>query len=563
MDASTVAYYAAHAREVAVRYEHVASPIEAFFASAFPAGCRVLDVGCGSGRDLARLRALGYDAFGVEPVNALCVEALRRHPELEGRIAEAGLPDIGTPFGGAFDAILSSAVLMHLPEGSLFDAAFALRRLLRPHGRLLVSTPLARGETLRDDRDTFGRLFLPITPEALQLLLERIGFQHIGRWDSDDALARAGTRWSTQLFELRAASALRPADQIEGILNRDRKVATYKLALFRALAEIAIQEPRAASWRTEARVAVPVDRIAERWLLYYWPIFAGRHVPQSQDEGGPNPSRNPLRFRRALTELIDTYRHAGEHGGLTACYLDRMAGRVGPQARARLAIALRDIETAIRVGPVAHSGGALETGRMFGWDSAAKAVTMPAEVWRELSLLGHWIVDAVIVRWASLTARFAQRQGLDAGSVLPLLLARPLPERATELARTIYRASGIDRCVWTNQPLGASFHVDHIIPFSLWGNNDFRNLVPVTPAANLRKSDKLPAASLLEARRAALTQAWEATRAAAESGFDSQAMKLLAPSELQGEMRWPRLFSRLREAVEFTALQRGTERWSP
>jgi hypothetical protein len=200
---------------------------------------------------------------------------------------------------------------------------------------------------------------------------------------------------------------------------------------------------------------------------------------------------------------------------------------------------------------------------MFGWDGAAKAVTMPAEVWRELSLLGHWIVDAVIVRWAALTARFAQRQGLDAGSVLPLLLARPLPERATELARTIYRASGIDRCVWTNQPLGASFHVDHIIPFSLWGNNDFWNLVPVTPAANLRKSGKLPAAALLEARRTALAQAWEATRAAAQSGFDSQAMKLLAPSELQGEMRWPRLFSRLREAVEFTALQRGTERWSP
>ncbi|OIQ85877.1 hypothetical protein GALL_322700 [mine drainage metagenome] len=49
----------------------------------------MLDVGCGSGRDLARLRALGYDACGVEPVDALRVEALRRYPELEGRIAAA------------------------------------------------------------------------------------------------------------------------------------------------------------------------------------------------------------------------------------------------------------------------------------------------------------------------------------------------------------------------------------------------------------------------------------------------------------------------------------------
>ncbi|MFO1489432.1 MAG: hypothetical protein U1F77_05495 [Kiritimatiellia bacterium] len=41
------------------------------------------------------------------------------------------------------------------------------------------------------------------------------------------------------LFEKLAANADRPLDQVESVLNRDKKDATYKLALFRALAEIA------------------------------------------------------------------------------------------------------------------------------------------------------------------------------------------------------------------------------------------------------------------------------------------------------------------------------------
>jgi SAM-dependent methyltransferase/5-methylcytosine-specific restriction endonuclease McrA len=564
LDPATARFYRLNAEDVAGRYEAVSSPVARYFRLAFPEGGRVLDVGAGSGRDLVELLALGYDARGVEPVQEMAAAAIARHPQLQGRIASAALPSLGEPFCGRFDGILCSAVLMHLPEADLFDAAFALRNALRPHGRLLLSLPLARGDVDEGERGADGRLFKSYAPGYLQLLFERIGFQQVGRWDTEDALARAGTRWYTLLFELRAGGPLRAADQIEGILNRDRKVATYKLALFRALAELALQEPHGASWRGDGRVGVPVMRIAEKWFGYYWPIFAAReHVPQSQSEGIGEGAPRPLKFRHAMLELMAPWHGKGAHGGLTAWQLDRVAGRLTAQAEARRLEVLSLICQAIREGPVKYSGGALESGTVFEFDRGTRQVLMSAELWRELSLLGHWVADAVVLRWAELTERFGKRRGIDAGGVLPLLLARPEPSHSTSLAREAYLARGVVRCAWTGRRLDGRFDVDHVIPFSLWGNNDLWNLLPAHGKANAAKSDRLPGAALLRARRSAIVDNWELLRDSLPMAFDQQAEHLLG-RPLRGPQAWQdELFVRLREAVEVTACQRGVERWDP
>lgn len=49
------------------RYESVTSSVARHYAVALPAASRVVDVGAGSGRDLAALLAAGHEAYGVEP----------------------------------------------------------------------------------------------------------------------------------------------------------------------------------------------------------------------------------------------------------------------------------------------------------------------------------------------------------------------------------------------------------------------------------------------------------------------------------------------------------------
>lgn len=199
--------------------------------------------------------------------------------------------------------------------------------------------------------------------------------------------------------------------------------------------------------------------------------------------------------------------------------------------------------------------------------SGARSVALgagPTELWRELCLLGHWIVDAVVVRWAALTERFAHRQGIRSSDVLPLLLARPEPERATAQARAVYLAAGLKRCVWSERVLsGNRLAVDHVIPFALWGNNDLWNLLPTHTAINGQKSDKLPAAALLTERREAIVDSWSVLRDAMPEAFDRQAEQLMGAKPRSGGVWRQDLFARMRQAVEETALQRGVERWTP
>lgn len=563
MDLRTFNFYDNRAYDIAARYESVASPVEQYFSMAFPARTRVLDIGCGSGRDLARLVARDYDAFGIEPSVSLRGAAVSHHPELSDRIAPGSLPDQLNAFAGSFDGVLCSAVLMHVPNTELLDAALGIRAALKPFGRLLLSLPASRPDT-QGKRDSNGRLFEPYTAEEISLLFERIGFQLLHRWDTDDSLGRGGVRWSTLLFTLREAVTQRPIDQIETILNRDRKEATYKLALIRALTEIATKESRAAVWYANGEVGIPIRRVAELWLLYYWPLFASeKFIPQSKAEGANGLGGRSIKFRPALTTLIREFEDQGIHGGISAWQLAWLSQRLEPGLAAQLKIVLQAIAETIRDGPVNHSGGALETGPVFQYNKQTKLILMPADLWRELSLLGHWIGDSVIVRWAGLTQKFAHRQGITAGDVLPLLLARPESSRVTAVARKAYQDAHVTHCTWSHNGLKTVFAVDHIIAFSLWGNNDLWNLVPVDPKVNLSKSDKLPAKLLLQERQAQLFDSWEILRSGSTTIFDRQAQHLLG-EPLAASGNWKStLFSRMKEAVELTAVQRGVERWTP
>ena len=175
------------------------SAMSRHFEATFAPGARLLDVGCGKGRDVVALLDMGFDAFGVEPNDAMRTQAIARDPRMPGRVDAAALPALGQPFGGAFDGALCSAVLMHLADDALPASFAALDAVLRPQARVLMAVPEMQARLLVDGRDPDGRAFANHSPDRLQRLFDELGFALLRC--EDIPTPSTDTRWRVMLFE--------------------------------------------------------------------------------------------------------------------------------------------------------------------------------------------------------------------------------------------------------------------------------------------------------------------------------------------------------------------------
>jgi len=559
LDSQTQNYYLHNAKSLAEQYQSASDGVDRWFETSFPKGSKILDIGCAAGRDVSLLLKGGWDAWGVDPCNGLINEGLSINKKLNGRLSVDMLPALSSISSRSFDGVLCSAVLMHIPEEHLFDAAFGIRRVLKPGGRVLISLPVDRKEMPLSGRDNKGRFHNGLAPEKLELLLIRLGFTCIGKGENADSLGRTEKKWIVMLFSLTSDNQERSIDRIESVLNRDRKVATYKLALFRALAEIGMTQYNKAIWIAGGVVGVPIRAIAEKWLEYYWPIVSSDTFI-SQKQGERANSQKPIAFRKLMQELISVYRLKGGLSGFLLAVKSEMLKGTENKLYEDL---IRKLIHTIRVGPVAYSGGGGTANQVFGYDCARSCITMNKDIWQEFCLMGSWVRDATILRWAELTERIS-KQETPAGKMIGILLEDAFPERDVTDARNLFKDVCISSCVWTGVALsGKTFHVDHAIPYSLWRCNDLWNLFPVSKRANLEKKDKLPSRRLVLARKQDIVQVWEISHQKFPARFAFETASFSGES-ISDQPHWPdHLFSLFSEAVEVTSIQRGAERWEP
>jgi SAM-dependent methyltransferase len=156
-----------------------------FLLANVAAGERVLDVGCGDGAFASALVAAGVSVAGADVARSALARAALRAPGAELGLIEAGEP---WPFeDGAFDAVWAGEVLEHVADTAPWLSE--LRRVLRPGGRLLLSTPAhgrARMLRLALDRGAFAEHFEPrsehlrfYSARTLTELLEDFHFEDV------------------------------------------------------------------------------------------------------------------------------------------------------------------------------------------------------------------------------------------------------------------------------------------------------------------------------------------------------------------------------------------------
>ena len=97
-------------------------------------GVKILDIGCGTGEFLARMRKMGYDCSGVEPNEKARAFAERKHSLPVYNIIKAKELETGT-----YDCITLWHVLEHMHD--LNETVSALKGLLKPTGKIILALP--------------------------------------------------------------------------------------------------------------------------------------------------------------------------------------------------------------------------------------------------------------------------------------------------------------------------------------------------------------------------------------------------------------------------------------
>lgn len=107
------------------------------------ASARILELGCGHGRDAAWFEARGAYVVAVDLSAGMLAETQRR---VSGPIVQLNMRDLAFR-DMTYDGVWSNAAMLHLPKSLVPQALSEVRRVLRPDGVFFVSLQVGAGES--------------------------------------------------------------------------------------------------------------------------------------------------------------------------------------------------------------------------------------------------------------------------------------------------------------------------------------------------------------------------------------------------------------------------------
>lgn len=148
-DPATIAFYEANAPRYTLSFGQAPSRHLDGFLDRLEPGARILEIGCGGGRDSARILERGFDLDATDGTPAMVRKANERF-DVGARVLR--FDEIETV--EAYDAIWAHACLLHAARADLPGILNSLLTALRPGGWHFANYKLGTGE----GRDPLGRL---------------------------------------------------------------------------------------------------------------------------------------------------------------------------------------------------------------------------------------------------------------------------------------------------------------------------------------------------------------------------------------------------------------------
>ena len=143
-----------------------------YFQSLLPSG-RILDVGCGAGRDSILFTRGGFNYVGIDLSDSMLESAREVNPLAQ--FSKMDIYSLDFPKGW-FDGFWAAASILHTPKSRVDLMLTEIVRVIRPGGVGFVAVKEGKGEGMvYQDRWKVNRFFALYQQEELKEVLEKAG----------------------------------------------------------------------------------------------------------------------------------------------------------------------------------------------------------------------------------------------------------------------------------------------------------------------------------------------------------------------------------------------------
>lgn len=359
---------------------------------------------------------------------------------------------------------------------------------------------------------------------------------------------------------------------ISKIIERDSKSTTYKFALLRGVIDI-IQDNSPFISIVGNRVQIPIGLLIEKWILYYYPILQSQiTIPQI------NGSKN-LKFGQQLSNLINQYE---SRGGFSVFFNDLRNKGIPKDLQSDFFALVKQLRDTITQMPMKYIGRSISNDHYSIFNFECRAIrkstsidieslirdfgtfTILFEYYEAFKILGSFLngQDSILFKWAEFSVN-ASGKNLSVDKVINEVLKGPITDRniaeSKKLYKEILRQDGKVHCVWTGREI-SNYDIDHVIPFSVWKNNDLWNLLPSDSKINHQKRDKIPSPDFIEERKELILHYWELIYENQKNRFQKEFQLALLGDHPFSSWKQTGIL-KLQESCNYLIENRGLESW--
>lgn len=382
-------------------------------------------------------------------------------------------------------------------------------------------------------------------------------------------IAYLGLRWFLNMID---TEALR---QINYVIENDSTSSTYKYVLLKSVINASQKYDHLISIEN-SRANIPLGLIIEQWILDYMP-FVFKNIAQQH---------NKTVLDKPITTIynnIFALLNLDKSVDWTYAYIQFTKALQNPNMSVELSKEFlklsKKIADKIVKMPMRFTGkmdyefftpnqlnfGAVKLAKDEIYNSSFvvnsfEYFSISEQHYNIFRYLGQTLygTSTIMSKWKQKTISLNANQEMTR-DIIDKLSSDTLEIRETTSIRKILTEE--KECVWSGKELrDSNYDVDHVLPFSVWFNNDLWNMLPTDRVINQKnKRDKIPTRKLIEKRADVILQYWSTYQDTMPLLFKSQLEVSLLGRDIKEENILDIAIESLCKKSDYLILDRGYE----